>query len=61
MANVFTGWSDPPLSPCGREEAPLFANRLAAARIFCAPLIRVTETVAILRRTPTARPSRSRR
>ncbi|MFT3977521.1 MAG: 2,3-bisphosphoglycerate-dependent phosphoglycerate mutase [Sphingomonas bacterium] len=53
-ANIFTGWSDPPLSPRGRAEATLVADRLrkvglTPTRIFCSPLIRVTETVAILR------------
>lgn len=53
-ANVFTGWSDPPLTAVGRDEAGLIAHRLLAtglrpARIFCSVLGRCTETVQLIR------------
>jgi 2,3-bisphosphoglycerate-dependent phosphoglycerate mutase len=52
-ANVFTGWSDPPLTAVGRDEAGLVAHRLLAAglqpaRIFCSVLGRCTETVQLI-------------
>lgn len=51
-ANIFTGWSDPPLTAIGRDEAGLVAHRLLAAgilpaRIFCSKLVRCTETVQL--------------
>lgn len=53
-ANVFTGWSDPPLTAIGRDEAGAVAHRLLAAelqpnRIFCSVLGRCTETVQLIR------------
>lgn len=52
-ANVFTGWSNPPLTAIGRDEASLVAHRIREAgltpsRIFSSPASRATETVAIL-------------
>jgi len=52
-ANIFTGWSDPPLTEVGRDEAGLVAHRLLAAglqpaRIFCSVLGRCTETVQLI-------------
>lgn len=52
-ANVFTGWSNPPLTALGRDEAASVAHRLAQAglsptRIFSSPASRATETVAIV-------------
>jgi 2,3-bisphosphoglycerate-dependent phosphoglycerate mutase len=53
-ANIFTGWSDPPLTARGRDEAGLVAHRLLAAgvrpaRIFCSVLSRCTDTVRLIR------------
>ena len=54
-ANVFTGWSNPPLTAIGRDEAALVAHRIGEAglsptRIFSSPADRATETVAIVRK-----------
>lgn len=51
--DVFTGWSNPPLTPFGRDEAcgmarKLIEAHLRPARVFCSPLDRCTETVGIL-------------
>ena len=53
-ANVFTGWSNPPLTAIGRDEAARVAHRirearLAPSRIFSSPASRATETVASLK------------
>ncbi|MDT7935318.1 MAG: 2,3-bisphosphoglycerate-dependent phosphoglycerate mutase [Sphingomonadaceae bacterium] len=52
-ANVFTGWTNPPLTAIGRDQASLIAHRLMDAklypdRIFSSPLDRCNETVAII-------------
>lgn len=52
-ANVFTGWSDPPLTDLGREEGRALADRLKREgllpdRIFCSPLQRCAETARII-------------
>jgi 2,3-bisphosphoglycerate-dependent phosphoglycerate mutase len=52
-ANVFTGWSNPPLTAIGRDEAALVAHRIRQAglsptRIFSSPADRASETVAIV-------------
>jgi 2,3-bisphosphoglycerate-dependent phosphoglycerate mutase len=51
--NIFTGWSDPPLTSAGQGEArgiglKLSDARLYPDRIFCSPLQRCTETVRII-------------
>lgn len=52
-ANIFTGWSDPPLTEKGEEEARIVAQRLSEAglrpdRIFTSVLQRASATAAIL-------------
>lgn len=52
-ANIFTGWSDPPLTLKGEEEARMVARRLSRAdlrpdRIFTSVLQRAGATAAIL-------------
>jgi 2,3-bisphosphoglycerate-dependent phosphoglycerate mutase len=52
-ANVFTGWSDPPLTEIGRDEAGRVAHRLLAAdlrpdRVFSSVLDRSLETARII-------------
>ena len=52
-ANVFTGWSDPPLTEIGRDEAGRVAHRLLTAglrpdRVFSSVLDRSVETARII-------------
>ena len=52
-ANVFTGWSDPPLTAKGEDQARSVAHALQAAgivptRVFCSTLARCTATARIL-------------
>lgn len=55
-ANVFTGWSDPPLTELGRSEAAhvgqaLARNGIRPARIFCSPADRTVATVDVILET----------
>jgi len=52
-ANRFTGWSNPPLTERGREEAAILARRLMDAgvlpdRVFCSALQRSADTARIM-------------
>lgn len=53
--NIFTGWSDPPLTERGQQEALKLAARLAAASIpvdliFSSKLVRATHSAWLIRR-----------
>jgi 2,3-bisphosphoglycerate-dependent phosphoglycerate mutase len=52
-AGIFTGWSDPPLTTLGAEQAIALGHRLAAAnlhpaRAFSSVLLRCTETTRLI-------------
>jgi broad specificity phosphatase PhoE len=49
VAGVLLGQSDPPLSADGRREAARALGNLEVERIYSSPLLRATETAALLR------------